>query len=63
MDLWLLETKYEALISEVYGKQKKGDGVWKKILINNIVRRLKEEVKIIKNFKPIVTVRPQLRRK
>ena len=63
MDLWVLETKYEALISEVYGEKKKGDEVWKKILINNIIRSLKEEVKIIKNFKPIVTVRPQIRRK
>ena len=59
----MLETKYEKLISEVCAKRKKGDGVWKKIMISNIIRSLKEEVKIIKNFKPIVTVRPQIRRK
>ena len=45
MDLWVLEGKYETLISEVYAKKKKGDGVWKKMLINNIIRSFNEEVK------------------
>ena len=63
MDLWLLELDYEKLISKVAAKKKKSDGEAKKMYINHIIKELQKEVQMIANFKPIVTIRPQLRRK
>ena len=63
MDLWLLELDYEKLISQVEGKMKKSDGVEKNIYLKHIIKELEKDLQIITNFKPILTTRPQLRRK
>jgi len=63
MDLWLLECSYKKLISKVSAKRKKNDGVEKRMYINHIIKELQKEVQIIANFKPIITIRPHLRRK
>ena len=63
MDLWLLELDYEKLISKVAAKKKKSDGEEKKMYLNHIIKELQKDLQMIANFKPILTIRPQLRRK
>ena len=63
MDLWLLELDYEKLISQVEGKMKKSDGVEQNMYLKHIIKELEKDLQIITNFKPILTTRPQLRRK
>ena len=63
MDLWLLELDYEKLISQVEAKMKKSDGVEKKMYLKHIIKELEKDLQMIANFKPILTIRSQLRRK
>ena len=63
MDLWLLELDYEKLISKVAAKKKKSDGEEKKMYLNHIIKELQKDLQMIANFKPILTIKPQLRRK
>ena len=63
MDLWLLECDYKKLISKVAAKKKKSDGEAKKMNLNHIIKELQKDLQMIANFKPNVTIRPQLRRK